>query len=128
MSTRLYIGISSRGPTALRNVRLDETGEPLILLDQDEIAKLTVDFSDWLEGAETIASATATARGCTIDDSTPSIVSDNSFVVQISSVTGADGDITVVATSSTGEKWRGIIRVRRTSRYMDEALLLSDYA
>jgi len=122
--TRAYLGISARGPTVFRNVRKDETGEPLLLIDQDAIAKLTIDWTDWLESGETLSSVAATARGCTVAVATAA----PKTVLTISDVTGADGDITVIATSSTGEKDRGIIRVRRTERYTDEALVFSDYA
>jgi hypothetical protein len=122
--TRHYLGIAARGPTVFRNIRTDETGEPLLLVDEDAIVKLTLDWSDWLESGETIASVSATARSATISTSTTSPRS----VITISDVTSNhDGDITVIAISSTGEQWRGIIRVRRTNRYKDEALLLSDY-
>jgi len=125
--TRYYLGISSRGPTVLRNIRKDDTGEPLLLIDQDEIARLTLDFSDWLESSEELSNVTATARSCTasvgiISSGVPRVV------ITLSDVTSNhDGDITVIATSSTGEKWRGIINVRRTNRYTDEALVFSDY-
>lgn len=122
--TRHYLGISSRGPNVFRNVRRDSTGEPLLLIDQDEIARLTIDFSDWLETAETISSVSATARNATISSS----LSGDQAVITISDVTSYhDGDITVIATASTGEKWRGIIRVRRTNRENDEARFFGDY-
>jgi hypothetical protein len=62
---RHYLGISSRGAAVYRNIGRDETGEPLLLIDQDETRKLTIDFSDWLETGETIATVTATGNGCT---------------------------------------------------------------
>ena len=122
--SRHYLGISARGPTVFRNVRKDDTGEPLLLIDEDEVVKLTIDYSDWLETDETLSSVSATARSCTISVATTS----PRTVITISAVTSNhDGDITVIATSSTGEKARDIIRVRRTNRYTDEALVFSDY-
>lgn len=122
--TRHYLGVSAKGPNVFRNVRRDITGEPLLLLDQDEVARLTIDWSDWLETEETISSVSATARNASISVSTTS----PRTVITISAVTSFyDGDITVIATASTGEKWRGIIRVRRTNRENDEALFFSDY-
>jgi len=122
--TRHYLGISEKGPTVFRNVRMDDTGEPLLLIDQDAVVKLTIDFSDWLETGETLSSVSATARSATISVSTTS----PRTVITISAVTSYyDGDITVIATSSTGEKWRGIIRVRRTNREHDEAMFYGDY-
>ena len=122
--SRHYLGISARGPTVFRNVRKDDTGEPLLLIDEDEVVKLTIDYSDWLETDETLSSVSATARSCTISVATTS----PRTVITISAVTSNhDGDITVIATSSTGEKARDIIRVRRTNRYTDEALVFGDY-
>ena len=122
--SRHYLGISARGSTVFRNVRKDETGEPLLLIDQDAVVKLTIDFSDWLESGETISSVSAVGRSCTISVSTTS----PRTVITISDVTSNhDGDITVIATASTGEKYREIIRVRRTNRYTDEALVFGDY-
>jgi hypothetical protein len=100
------------------------TGEPLLLIDQDAVVKLTIDFIDWLETGETLSSVSATARSCTVSVSTTS----PRTTITISDVTShTDGGITIVATSSTGEKYREIIRVRRTNRYTDEALVFSDY-
>ena len=122
--SRHYLGISARGPTVFRNVRKDDTGEPLLLIDEDAVVKLTIDYSDWLETDETLSSVSATARSCTISVSTTS----PRTVITISDVTSNhDGDITIIATASTGEKYREIIRVRRTNRYTDEALVFGDY-
>ena len=95
-----------------------------MLIDQDAVVKLTIDFIDWLETGETLSSVSATARSCTVSVSTTS----PRTTITISDVTShTDGDITIVTTSSTGEKYREIIRVRRTNRYTDEALVFSDY-
>lgn len=122
--SRHYLGISARGSTVFRNVRKDETGEPLLLIDENAVVKLTIDFSDWLESAETLSTLTAVGRSCTVAVSG----SGSSRVLTISAVTSShDGDITVIATASTGEIYREIIRVRRTNRYTDEALVFGDY-
>jgi len=95
-----------------------------LLIDENAVVKLTIDFSDWLESGETISSVSATGRSCTISVSTTS----PRTVITISAVTSNhDGDITVIATASTGEIYREIIRVRRTNRYTDEALVFGDY-
>lgn len=122
--TRHYLGIGTDGPNTFRNVRKDETGEPLLLIDQDAVTTLQINFSDYLETGETIASATATGKSCTLD----TVVTSPNITIEISSVTNyCDGSITLVATMSSGEVYRGIIRVRRTNRYSDEALTLGDY-
>lgn len=104
------------GETVFHNVRKDETGEPLILIDQDAKKTLRINFADWLEG-ETITAATTSAQNCTVSTST----STPNIDLTISAVTSYDdGRITLTATSSGGDIWRSIIRVRRTNRYTDE--------
>lgn len=124
--SRHYLGISARGPTVFRNIRLDDTGEPLLLIDEGAVVVLTIDFAEWLETGETIEDVTAAARSCTIDVDFDE--EDRSFTIKISNVTSNhDGDITLMVEASTGAIYRGIIRVRRTNRYTDEALVFSDY-
>lgn len=114
---RHYIGVSSQGPRVLRNVFRDTTGEPLLLVEEDAAIRCTVNFSDWLETSETISSITATADGCTLS----SALSSPNVTLTISAVTNASGGkITLKATASTGEIWRGIIHVRRPSKYGNE--------
>lgn len=117
---RHYLGVSPQGIATLRNIRLDVTGEPLLLLDENAIAKLRVNFSDYLESGETISSATATANGCTVSTSTSS----PNVTLTISEST-YDGKITLTVTTSTSEVFTQVIRVRRTQRVGDE--LLPDY-
>jgi hypothetical protein len=114
---RSYIGISPTGPTALYNVRRGPTGEPQLLLDQDAITTMRLNFADWLEGAETILAVTVTANACT---ATHTLTSPNLDITVSNATSINDGKITVVATSSTGDAYRGIIRVRRTNRFGDE--------
>jgi hypothetical protein len=124
--SRHYLGISARGPTVFRNIRTDDTGEPLLLIDEGAVVILTVDFADWLETGETIEDVTATARSCaiTVDFDTE----EPSFTIAISAVTSNhDGDITLMVEASSSAVYRGIIRVRRTNRYTDEALVFGDY-
>jgi hypothetical protein len=117
---RHYIGVSPQEPATLRHIRRDVTGEPLLLLDKDAIAKILINFSDYLESGETISSATATATGCTaaIATSTPNVTLTVSEATQ-------EGSIIVLATTSTSQVWAQTIRVRRTQRIGDE--YLSDY-
>lgn len=97
-----------------RNVRKDDTGEPLVLLDKDASRKVRVNFADWLETGETITAATATAESCTATIATSSPNID----LTISNATSdAGGQITITATASNGEVWRSVIKVRRPVRY-----------
>ena len=121
---RHYIGVSPQGETVLRNVRKDDTGEPLLLIDKDAITTLRINFADWLESGQTITAATATAQSCTLSTSTSSPNVD----ITISLVTSYTyGTITLVVTCSNGDVWRSVIRVRRTNRYTDEQTY-RDYA
>lgn len=121
---RHYIGFTERGATVFKNVRKDLTGEPLILMDEDEVKSLVMDFTDYLEDGETISSASATAKSVTCTASTDS----PTVTLALSAAQNTyDGSVTIVVTLSSGNKWRGIIRVRRTDRFTDEALM-DDYA
>lgn len=112
---RHYLGISPAGPAVFNNVRREDTGEPLLLLDRTAVAKLRVNFSDWLDSGETISSVATTAQNCTVSASTSSPNVD----LTISDVT-FDGMITMTVTGSTGLAYTGTIRTRRTNRYGDE--------
>lgn len=114
---RHYIGINTTGPRVLRNVHRDITGEPLVYLDQDAVTTLRLNLSDWLETGETVSSASVTAEGVTASVSTSS---PNVDVTLSAANSGGAGKITVTVTSSTAQVWRGIVWVRRTSRYGDE--------
>lgn len=117
MTTRRYIGVTDAGPVVLHNVRRDDTGEPLLLIDQDAVETVRMNFSAWLETGETITSASVTAENCTASTSTATPNID----ITLSAVTSyTDGKVTVIATASSGSVWRGIVRVRRTRRYTDE--------
>jgi hypothetical protein len=112
---RQYIGISNQGPTVFYNVRMDVTGEPMFLVDEDAVSTLRVNFGDWLNTGETISTATIVTESCTasISTATPNVD------ITISAAT-SHGKITLKATASSGDVWRGIICVRRTERYGDE--------
>lgn len=121
---RHYIGITDSGPKTLRNVHTDSTGEPLLYIDQDAITKLRISFLDWLETGETISSATVTAKSCTISTT----VATPNIDVTISAVTSwTEGSITIVVICSNAERYRSIIRIRRTNRFTDEQKF-RDYA
>lgn len=112
---RHYLGVSPSGPTVFSNVRKDETGEPLLLIDPTAVAKLRVNFADWLESGETISTVATTAENCTVSTSTTSPNVD----LTISNVS-FDGQILLTVTSSASLAYTGIIRTRRTNRYADE--------
>jgi hypothetical protein len=115
---RYYIGIDPAGSyTVQRGVRIDDTGEPLLLVDEGEIVRLRINMADWLESGETISSSTSTATNCTVSRATATPNVD----LTISLVTSyAYGTATVLITSSAGDVWRGVIRIRRRNRYTDE--------
>ena len=120
---RHSIRFTPRGATTFYNVRKDLTGEPLLLLDESEVRSLELDFADYLDSGETISSASATAQSVTVSTTTSS----PTVTLTLSAAQShSDGKVTIVVTFSTGNKWRGIIRVRRTDRFTDEALM-DDY-
>lgn len=115
---RFYLGVAPSGDFAIqRGVRVDDTGEPLMLVDQDEVARLRINLSDWLETSETISSATATNNNCTVTLSTASPNVD----LTISNVASfAYGTSLIKITSSSGDILAKTIRIRRRNRYTDE--------
>ena len=121
---RNSIIFTARGPAVYRNVRKDLTGEPLLLLDEDEVKTLVLDFASYVETSETISSATASAENvsCSISTTSPRVT-----LTLSAATSNSDGKVTVVVTFSTANKWRGIIRVRRAERF-DAEVLESDYA
>lgn len=122
---RYYLGIGPQGPSVLYNVRMDETGEPMILLDEGATKKVRVNFADWLDAGETITAATAATSSCTASTT----VSSPNVDITLSNATSAYyGSVVLLATSSSGEVYRLTIRVRRTGRYMDEQRYRRDYA
>jgi hypothetical protein len=93
-------------------------------MDENEQKTLRLNYADWLEGSETIASITTTTHGCTV---TATLATPNVNLV-ISAATSRDehGEVEVLATSSAGDKHRQVIKVRRIQRYGDERTYL-DY-
>ncbi len=120
---RNYISIGAKGTVAtVFGLRRDTTGEPLVLLDQDEIKKLRLDLINWL-GSDTISSATVTAENVTCSASLASPYYD----LTLSASSASDGKVTILITTSTSEVMSLIIRVRRPMRHTAETRLL-DYA
>lgn len=76
-----------------------------------EILERDIDFTDWLVGGDTIASAAAT-----VADSTATVTTGNtSAIVKLRVAGGADGDsgvITVLATTANGLVKETDIRLR----------------
>jgi hypothetical protein len=120
---RHYIGVSSRGPTVLRNIRTGPDGNPLVLMHQDDTTQVTVNFAAFLEAGETILTATLDATGVT---ASRSLSSPN--VVLTLSDPGTDGTVDMIVTTSTGDVTVMRISARQIERYTDEALFISDYA
>lgn len=124
MAQRHMIAFTGRGDTVLRNIRRDVTGEPLLILDKDEIQKVELDFASFVNSGETVSSATATAESCTV----ATAVATPRVTLTVSAATSdTDGKITVKVTFSSTEVWRGIIRVRRARRFGDPDVI-TDYA
>jgi hypothetical protein len=121
---RSYLGISPKGPTVFNSVRRGPSGEPQMLIDENAATTLRINFSDWLQSGETITAHTITPEQCTV---TATLSSPNLDLV-ISAVTSyTSGKITFTATSSGGDVYRQVIRVRRPSRFTDESVI-QDYS
>jgi hypothetical protein len=112
---RHYIGLTARGPTTLKNVR-SEDGYPLLLMEEAETRKITLNLAALLETGESISSATVAADGVTaaISTSSPNIV------LTLSSPT-AWGEAIVTITLSNGEIIRQTVRARQNASAFNPA-------
>lgn len=138
--SRHYIGITSKGPMTLRNVRLAPTGEPEVLLPKDNIIRLTVNYADWLESGEVLTSASVAAENVTAvilsspsDEGGSASMSfdpddvQTSLILVISEATASDYGKIALTIGTGRETRKEIIRVRRPSLYTDEQFY-RDYA
>lgn len=117
--TRYSITYTGRGPEVFQNVRKADTGEPLILMDEGEAKKLSLNLAPLLETGETVSSATIDTK----ENVTASIAnSTTAITLTLSNATSYyDGKVIVLITLSSGEIIRQTIRVRRTNRFNDES-------
>lgn len=107
---RRSIGYTHRGATTLRNVRRED-GYPVVLMEEGETVKLSLNWSAMLESNETISSVTASGDGITASAST----SGTTTTLTLSSP-AAWGEVTVTATLSSGEVIVDTIRARLSNR------------
>jgi len=111
---RLLIAYTPNGIRVLRNVRTDDTSDPLILLDEGETKVVTIDMTAYLDSGETISSVTSTQQSVTASVSTATPI----ITITLSGATSyADGTVTFVITLSSGEIIRQQIHVRRPNKY-----------
>ena len=94
---RKYIGYTARGATTFRNVRRED-GYPIVLMEEGETVKVSLDWSAMLDSGETISSVTASGDGIAASAST----SGTTTTLTLSSP-AAWGEVTVTATLSSGE-------------------------
>ncbi len=111
---RQYVGYTSRGATVFRNVRRDREGYPLVLLEEGETKKVTLDLAGLLESGETLSSAAVTTEGVTASIST----SGSASTLTLSGGT-AWGAAVVTFTLSSGEIIVETVRTRLNSREHD---------
>jgi hypothetical protein len=119
---RQAILFNERGPVVYKNVRMDTTGEPLILIDKSEVSRLLLDFTAYLGAGETISSATIAADAVTAAIVVASPLITLTFSGATSWSTGS-GNAVVLVTFSSGDVESINLRVRQTNRYDDETLL-----
>lgn len=123
--SRYQIIYTDKGPAVLRNVRKHASGEPLLLLDQDEAATITLDLTALLETGETISSATKVDQ----QDVTATVTAASPLVTVALSAANDyfEGYTTIKITLSSGEIIRQRIHCRRTNRWTQEEDRRSDY-
>ncbi len=102
---RAQVLFASRGPSVYRNVRKTEWNTPLVMLHEDATETLVMDLTGYLDGAETVSSATVNAENvtCSATVSTPTVT------LAISEVKGR-GDIELKITLSSGHVWAGTLQ------------------
>lgn len=110
---RHYVGYTPRGATVLKNVR-KEDGYPLLLMEEGETRKVTLDFTSLLETGESVSTATVTASGVTASVS----LSSPNVVLTLSSPT-AWGYATITVTLSNSEVIVETVRARQNARAYD---------
>ena len=113
---RHSIGFTAAGASVFRNVRKTTGGRALLLLDEDDIVDLELDFTRYLEDGESVSSLTATGRGVTVS---ATLASPKATLTL--SKAGRDGEVDVVATFSSGRAWSDRVLVRNPQRYGEEA-------
>jgi hypothetical protein len=113
---RHYIGMTARGATSLFGMKRTPEGYPLLLLEENEVSNVELDFTDWLDDSETVSSATVGTEG-TLTAGTPT-VSSPKVTVQMSGALSW-GRATITVTMSTGVKFVEKIEVRERQRYLE---------
>jgi hypothetical protein len=121
---RLSIGYTPNGARVYRNVRMAETGEPLILVDEGEVKSVVLNLTAYLDTGETISSVTTTDENVT---ATTTLTTPTISVALSAATSTSDGSVTLVITLSSGEIIRQTLRVRRPNRYGLETYV-RDYA
>lgn len=111
---RHTLTFTPKGLTTSRNVHKDETGRPLVLLEEDEQTQLKLDFQSYVESGETISTATLATNNVT---GSIALAGDNlSVTITLSGATDW-GEVTPTITFSSGDIWQEKIRVRNRRRY-----------
>lgn len=104
---RHYLGYGQSGRKSLHGLHTNQSGQPLLLLEEGEVARIELDFTDYLDGGETISSAAVSNDSITVGVSTSS-----PKVTLTASVAGAYGRTEVTVTFSTGDKIVETIEIR----------------
>jgi hypothetical protein len=114
---RRLIAYTPNGIRTLRNVYTDETGEPLVFVDEGETKTVTIDMTAYLDTGETISSVTHTDQLVTADVTLTS----PTMAIELTGTTSHhDGLTTLTITLSSGEVMVQTIRVRRPNRFGTE--------
>jgi hypothetical protein len=124
--SRYRIIYTDKGATILRNVRKAPTGEPLVLLDKDEVTTVVLDLTAYLEAGETISSVTETEEQRV---TASAVLASPLVTITLSNATDYyEGSVTYKFTLSSGVVIRQRIHCRRTNRHTEEEDKRIDYA
>lgn len=105
---RHLIGYGQSGRKALFGLQTNTQGQPLLLLEEGEVAHVVLDFADYLEGGESVSSAAVDNDAITVTASTST-----PKVTLTASVAGSYGKTTVTVTLSTGDVVVEVIEIRQ---------------
>lgn len=106
---RHEIFVVSPERTTLKNLRKSVDHYPLLHIEEGENRQIEIDFTEYLEAAETVSSTSTESDNVTVAVATSS----PTVTLTISGVSG-QGYVDVTVTLSSGRIWFEKIRVRNT--------------
>lgn len=99
-----------------RNIRRDEDNLPLVLMGENETARVEIDLTPMLDGGETITTATTSGSGITASETNTT----TTVTLTLSAPT-TWGEVATTITLSSGDVITSLIRARVRSKQAAQA-------